>query len=221
MKKLLILALIGLGLSTQAIKAEVPDLSDWVPANITLPEADRDLGRAAKVILWAKRGTKFRAVSRGAFYHIQFERKRKRTTFDKITAGIKGLNATIEALRNGTIELWREGSFHYVLFENNSGEFAEFRILTKEQIEEIDKEKERVNNRFKTSIIRFSKRADFSEAMETHPDQGWADQAIRFIVEYQRNNIDYNIIARNAYAAYLSRDVQTPEIVELINSLDG
>ena len=77
MTKLFILALIGLGLSTQAIKADIPDLSDWVPADTALSETDQALDRAAQVILWANKGLKFRAVPRGTTYHVQFDDNRE------------------------------------------------------------------------------------------------------------------------------------------------
>ena len=202
MKKLLLLAFIGLGLCTQTIKAEIPDLSDWVPANTKLPEADRDLGRAAAVILLAKKGTDF--TLGGKTYKVIFE-EYGRQVFDDIMAPIThGQRPTIEALRNGTIELQRAGT-HYTLFDTDY-QLAQFTITTQEQRDAA----------FKASVLSNLNRVHTINQIKTSTNLEKVDKAMRFIIG---DGID--LIKRQAYVAYLSRDTQTPEIVELINSVNN
>ena len=207
MKKLLLLAFIGLGLCTQTIKAEIPDLSDWVPANTKLPEADRDLGRAAAVILLAKKGTDF--TLGGKTYKVIFEEYGRQIFDDIIMAPIAhGQIPTIEALRNGTIELSRNGTM-YRLTDLDSYEEAEFTIRTQEQLDAS----------LKASVLDFSNMHGTVIRIRNSAHQEWADKAIRLIVNTTEDeNPGINALKGSAYAAYLNRKTQTPEIVELIRS---
>ena len=132
MKKVLILAFIGLGFLTQTTQAfHTTDLSDIYKENGSLSEEKRPAARAAALILTVNQNKTFNSL--GKAFQITFENDDK-AAFDAVldTCGA-GINKLAEALRTNEVSLLRAGT--HFLFLDAEMNAAYFQVGTEEQLE--------------------------------------------------------------------------------------
>ncbi len=226
MKKLLISAIIGLGLFTA--NAQAINLSDIIPENIHLFESQRASNQAVRLLIYALRNEPFTFLNKE--YHVLFCTEQK-NNFNQIllpyyqkaneyvnlhkpkhktdTRGIGDIFKLLlmKAFQEGELDLYREGIDFRI--KNNHEQRAIFIVATKEQFETR-----------KSNMLRIRRCAEEL----SHNEDLMTGHCVNFITKQQgkedllhlilRKSLSYNILNRaQIYLAYVNLPDSKEEII--------